>query len=204
MMTLKLDPKDRTPLYRALAGRLADLIERGTFRPGERIPSIRALSRQLQVSLNTVKEAYGTLEDRRLIEARPQSGYYVLARLPEIPATPPLLAPEIIPTAIDSAELSGMLMRDTLNSDLVQFGCAIPNPELLPTDKLHRMLSRESRRHRLTSVSYAMPPRLYPPAGTGGQAPGGGRLQPPPQPDRHHQRLQRGGYAGAAGGLPTG
>ena len=80
------DSAHHQPLYEQVAGQIAGLIEEGTFRSGERVPSIRKLSSQLQVSLNTVKEAYALLEDRRLIEARPQSGYYVRARLPEIPA----------------------------------------------------------------------------------------------------------------------
>ena len=50
------------------------------------MPSIRRLATQLSVSVNTVKEAYELLEVRGVIEARPQSGYYVSARLPESPA----------------------------------------------------------------------------------------------------------------------
>jgi DNA-binding transcriptional regulator YhcF (GntR family) len=60
--------------------------------PRERVPSIRNLSREMQVSINTVKEAYGYLEDRRVIEAKPQSGYYVCARLPDVPPDPDLSA----------------------------------------------------------------------------------------------------------------
>jgi DNA-binding transcriptional regulator YhcF (GntR family) len=72
---------DRTPLYREVAERIADLVAGGTFRIGDRLPSIREMSRQAQVSINTVKVAYSHLEDRCLIEARPQSGYYVCLRL---------------------------------------------------------------------------------------------------------------------------
>ena len=54
------------PLYEQIAGQVAALVEKGTFRPGDRVPSIRDLSRQFRVSLNTVKEAYALLEDRRL------------------------------------------------------------------------------------------------------------------------------------------
>ena len=75
----------KRPLYEEVAGKIDYLIEQGTLRPGDRVPSIRSLSKQLQVSINTVKEAYNLLEDRCLLEARPQSGYYVRARLPEHP-----------------------------------------------------------------------------------------------------------------------
>lgn len=148
----------RMPLYESVAGRIAYLIGEGTYRPGERIPSIRTLSRQLQVSVNTVKEAYALLENRRVVEARPQSGYYVCARLPEEVPPPPLASRELTPMTVSTGEVAAMVMRDALNPQLVQFGCAIPSPDLLPIDKLSRMLSGEARRYRTQSVSYAIPP----------------------------------------------
>lgn len=58
---------EKKPLYENIAGKVSGLVDEGTFNPGERIPSIRALSRQFNVSINTVKMAYGFLEDRRII-----------------------------------------------------------------------------------------------------------------------------------------
>ncbi|RMF46102.1 MAG: PLP-dependent aminotransferase family protein [Deltaproteobacteria bacterium] len=147
-----------TPLYVEVAERIAALVEQQTFRPGDRVPSIRSLSRQLQVSINTVKEAYGLLEDRRVIEARPQSGYYVCSRLPELPRDPRIEAREIEPTGVSIAELADRVMRDSERADLVQFGCAIPNPELLPVARIGRMLAQEVRRHAQEHVAYSMPP----------------------------------------------
>ena len=65
------------PLYEQLANEVAEKIAQGVFRPGERLPSVRATSQRRGLSVTTVLEAYHLLEDRRLIEARPQSGYYV-------------------------------------------------------------------------------------------------------------------------------
>ena len=64
-------------LYEQVAAELGDLIRQGTFRPGERIPSVRQLSRQRKISITTVLQAYMELERQGLIETRPQSGYYV-------------------------------------------------------------------------------------------------------------------------------
>ncbi|AMV73640.1 PLP-dependent aminotransferase family protein [Desulfuromonas carbonis] len=151
-------PEASLPLYEQVAGRIATLVTEGTFRPGERVPSLRRLSRQLQVSLNTVKEAYALLEDRRVLEARPQSGYYVRGRLPEIPAEPKLNPPALAPTEVSTGQLFRMVLRDSLDPQLLPFGIAIPNPDLLPVARLNRMLSEETRRHPLPSVSYAIPP----------------------------------------------
>ncbi len=53
-------------LYQQVAARMSRLISQGTFRPGERIPSVRGLSRQMGVSLSTVMAAYDLLENEGL------------------------------------------------------------------------------------------------------------------------------------------
>lgn len=129
-------------VYEEVAGRIARLIEQGTFRTGDRIPSVRNLSRQMQVSISTVVKAYFLLENHGLIEARPQSGYYVRSRSAVISTEPESLAPFEVPTRVSISELVMMVMRDMRNPDIVPLGVAIPNPELLPVDKLNRALFR--------------------------------------------------------------
>jgi DNA-binding transcriptional MocR family regulator len=46
-------------------------------------------------------------------------------------------------------------MRTLADPGLVPLGRGVPNPELLPIDKLSRMLATEARRFRLESVTYA-------------------------------------------------
>lgn len=149
---------EKRPLYEEVAGRISFLIEQGTLRPGDRVPSIRGLSRQLQVSINTVKEAYCVLEDRHLLEARPQSGFYVCARLPELPAEPSLDRPMLNPAEVNLSDIYQEVMRDSLNPRLLQLGIAMPSPDLLPILKLNRMMARETRRFANQSVAYALPP----------------------------------------------
>ncbi|MGH8641384.1 MAG: GntR family transcriptional regulator, partial [Burkholderiales bacterium] len=64
-------------LYESVASEISTLINSGTLEPGDRVPSVRRLSQQKRVSISTVLQAYAVLENRGLIEARPQSGYYV-------------------------------------------------------------------------------------------------------------------------------
>ncbi|MBN2428153.1 MAG: PLP-dependent aminotransferase family protein [Deltaproteobacteria bacterium] len=158
MRTVTERKSNDIPLYEQVAGKIAELVDKGTFRSGDRVPSIRGLSRQLQVSLNTVKEAYALLEDRRVLEARPQSGYYVCARLPQVPDAPLVDPPALNPTEVSISRIYRMVMNDLLDPRLVQFGIAFPNPDLLPIDKLNRMLATETRRFRIPSISYDIPP----------------------------------------------
>jgi DNA-binding transcriptional MocR family regulator len=145
-------------LYEDLAARLASMIQRGTYRPGDRLPSVRQLSKQQEVSISTVLQAYYLLEDRGLIEARPQSGYYVSARpvgaLPE----PEISSPEPDPSDVGVQELVLMVLRDTLKPNLLQFGTAIPHPDLLATGKINRILASIAREDRPQDAMYAFPP----------------------------------------------
>lgn len=141
------------PLYRRVSDRVAGLIAGGTLAPGERIPSVRRLSRQLSVSVTTVLEAYRLLEDRGLVEARPQSGYYVRQ------AAPPGPEPAKTESALRSAAPLGTdlvleVVRQVGRSGLVPLGSAAPSAAFLPVERLNRTLARVVRVHPDTSWSY--------------------------------------------------
>jgi len=146
-------------LYEEIAARVGGLIEQGTYRPGERIPSIRELSRQMQVSINTIMEAYAQLENRGMVEARPQSGYYVRSRIlePKTNLLKSMAEEEPVPCCVSLEEVPMRIMRTLSDPSMVPLGGGIPNPDLLPVDKLNRMLATEARRFRIQSVSYTGP-----------------------------------------------
>jgi len=145
-------------LYEEVAARIARLIEQGTYRPGERIPSVRQLSLQQQVSISTVLQAYYMLEERGLIEARPQSGYYVRMRLPSSHPELEMSSPMPDPTQVSVHELTLMVLRDSNNPNLVQLGAAMPNPELTATDPINRIISTLGRELGNQSGIYIVPP----------------------------------------------
>ncbi len=70
-------PGKNRKLYEQIAEYIAKMIENKTYRVGERIPSVRKMSTQKRVSVTTVLQAYELLESQGLLEAKPQSGYYV-------------------------------------------------------------------------------------------------------------------------------
>jgi len=148
----------KTFLYEAIAEEIADLIIQGTYRPGERILSVRQLSRQRKISITTALQVYLTLENRGLIEARPQSGYYVRSKLPTSLPEPNVSTPSPDPTQVSVRELVMMVMKDTLNPHLVQLGAAIPNPDLVATDKMNRIMASVARQTGTASSIYDLPP----------------------------------------------
>jgi len=141
--------------YEQVAADVTHLVESGTFRPGDRLPSVRHLSRQKAVSISTVLQAYYLLEARGLIEARPRSGFYVCTHLPTALPEPDISSPEPDPTEVSVRELvTRVVLVDTHNPGLVQLGAAHPNPALAATRKLNRILNSIARRMGDESGSY--------------------------------------------------
>lgn len=147
-------------LYHDVAGRITKMIDHGAFGPGDRIPSVRKLSAQLDVSVTTVLRAYRVLENDGLIEARPQSGYYVRNRFPARAAEPGISKPPLSPSNVSVDELVMKMLHDAKNPRLVKLGAAAPNPDLLPSDKLHRTMAALARRFGSRAEAYDFPPGL--------------------------------------------
>jgi DNA-binding transcriptional MocR family regulator len=64
-------------LYLQIALNLAQMVAGGTLQPGQRLPSVRDLAAQNNVSVATVVQALATLEEHRLVQPRARSGYFV-------------------------------------------------------------------------------------------------------------------------------
>jgi DNA-binding transcriptional MocR family regulator len=145
-------------LYEQVAAELADLIRHGTFRAGEHIPSVRQLSRQRKISITTVLQAYTLLENQGLIEPRPQSGYYVRSKLPEMLPEPEMSTPQQDPTLVSVRELVMMVLKDSNNPDLIQLGAATPNTDLVIPMKLNRIMARLPLQANTQYNMYDVPP----------------------------------------------
>ncbi len=148
-------------LYEELAAQLRGMIGNGTLRAGERIPSVRRMARQRRVSISTVLQAYGVLENERAIEARPQSGYFVRPRGWNRPEEPGMSRPAPKPTSVHVSELSLQVMRlmeMTHDPNAVKFGAALPCPEWLPSAALNRMMAAAGRRRSDGGTGYEIVP----------------------------------------------
>ena len=67
-------------LYQQIVDFIDHQQSQGLLRAGDKLPSLRKLSKQLEISVPTVKQAYVELERQGRVCARPQSGYYLQAR----------------------------------------------------------------------------------------------------------------------------
>lgn len=89
MITPVLDPGLSTPLYEQLYRRIRADIESGVLPAGEKLPSKRALSAHLKVSVVTVEGAYGQLLAEGYLRSEPKRGFFVAALEPALAPAPP-------------------------------------------------------------------------------------------------------------------
>lgn len=143
-------------LYEEVAQAISHMIRDGTLSVGSRAPSLRALGRQLDVSVSTVMQAYQQLERSGLLLARPQSGFYVQA-LPNSEQEAPRW-PSNGSSCARRVRI-GAHMNDVLVSaraeGVLNLSVANPAPRLLPVKALNRSLRKVSTSHAMTSLDYA-------------------------------------------------
>jgi DNA-binding transcriptional MocR family regulator len=133
-------------LYENLVHEFATLIGAGRIRPGDRLPSVRRLAQQRKLSISTVIQALRTLESHGVIEARPQSGYYVRGRGARILETVEIrTAPAPVNVGLNS-RLLGILRANEMPG-MVPIGSALPAHELLLAPRLSRLYSSIARKH---------------------------------------------------------
>lgn len=74
-----LDKTSTAFLYQQVIDFVEHQQKTGVLSPGDKLPSLRKLSQQFEISVPTVKQAYIELERQGRVCARPQSGYYLTA-----------------------------------------------------------------------------------------------------------------------------
>ncbi|MDB5244125.1 MAG: GntR family transcriptional regulator [Spirosoma sp.] len=127
------------PKYQQIARQLGHTLRVGVLTGGDKLPSVRTLSQELGVSINTVQQAYYCLEAEGLVEVRPQSGYYVRTLTERMGDVPRRSAPQAIVQQTplsDQEPILLRLMRQQREPGWLPFSLSVPAPSLLPIGKL--------------------------------------------------------------------
>ena len=132
--------------YEKLATELAGMIAEGALRHGERLPSVRRLSRERRLSVSTVVQALRQLESRGLVEARPQSGYFVRRASPRRAEPLARTTPEQ-PVPVDVSQRVVRVLQAGCRPHVAPLAAALPAPELLPLAALQRLYAGVARRY---------------------------------------------------------
>ncbi|WP_237318664.1 GntR family transcriptional regulator [Streptomyces sp. JJ36] len=78
-LQITLDPSAPEAPYEQLRARIAEQARDGRLPAGYRLPTVRALARELGLAANTVAKAYRALESDGVIETRGRHGTFVAA-----------------------------------------------------------------------------------------------------------------------------
>lgn len=73
-MLLRIDYEAPEPIYLQIRNQIVTMIASGDLQPGEKLPTVRALSAQIGINPMTVNKAYAVLKSEGYIKAGRRSG----------------------------------------------------------------------------------------------------------------------------------
>lgn len=139
--------------YEEVATILRERIEHGIYRVGDRLPSVRAVCQELDVSISTAQEAYRQLMDVALIESRPKSGYFVLpSRVPSV--LPSVSRPAQRPLDVSQWDQVLELVATQRDDNRLLLGRGVPNLEYETLRPLSKILAGLHRSTDLNGFNY--------------------------------------------------
>jgi len=81
-MNLTLDFRSGIPIYLQVVDSIKEMAATGRLKPGEQLPTVRALAQELRVNFNTVARAYRFLDESGIISTQQGRGTYILEMPP--------------------------------------------------------------------------------------------------------------------------
>lgn len=147
--------KENDFLYLQLAGKLEQLIDKGVYAVGERLPSVRELHQEHGVSISTALQVYAHLEKKGWITARERSGYYVQFTPRQRPQLPAISTPAAAATTVKINEQVRKIREARHPKGTIPLDAPTPATALLPYGKLHRALLQSVRGHQPSYIQYS-------------------------------------------------
>ena len=76
-LTLQLDFHSGLPIYTQIVNQIQSQLANGILKPGDQLPTVRALAIELSINFNTVARAYRILDEARIISTQQGRGTYI-------------------------------------------------------------------------------------------------------------------------------
>jgi len=76
-LNLEIDFRSGLPIYTQIANQIQTQVVTGMLKPGDQLPTVRALAEDLRVNFNTVARAYRLLDEARIISTQQGRGTYI-------------------------------------------------------------------------------------------------------------------------------
>ena len=81
-LNFQLDFHSGLPIYTQIANQIQGRLANGILKPGDQLPTVRALALDLRVTFNTVARAYRLLDEERIISTQQGRGTYINEKPP--------------------------------------------------------------------------------------------------------------------------
>ena len=81
-LTLQLDFHSGLPIYTQIVNQIQSQLANGILKPGDQLPTVRALASELRVNFNTVARAYRILDEVRIISTQQGRGTFITEKPP--------------------------------------------------------------------------------------------------------------------------
>lgn len=126
-------------LYLQVAEGVEKMIGDDILRIGDKLPSVRVLSKEHGISMGTAFQAYYHLEGKGLIESRPKSGYYVRFNPRRFAELPKKMDPVVTPVEkVTNQDMIMQMIKTMTAEDIMNFALASPSVNLLPAARLSK------------------------------------------------------------------
>ena len=76
-LLLRIDFRSGLPIYTQIVNQIQALVVNGVLKPGDQLPTVRALAEELRVNFNTIARAYRLLDEARIISTQQGRGTYI-------------------------------------------------------------------------------------------------------------------------------
>src|SRR5574338_214298 len=76
-LMLQIDFRSGLPIYTQIVNQVQAQVAGGALKPGDQLPTVRALAEELRVNFNTVARAYRILDEARIISTQQGRGTYI-------------------------------------------------------------------------------------------------------------------------------
>jgi DNA-binding transcriptional MocR family regulator len=171
VLLLRIDEKSRTPLHRQILERISEKLLSGALRPGERLPSTRALAEKLGVHRSTVALAYQQLWSLGFVDLHPGARPRVRARAalvrPRDRGESGLIdwskiASPAANAALDEHRASPPSSAQRPRSRLISFARLEVDRRLFPLARFRSCLNRAFARHGEALMRYGAPAGFWP------------------------------------------
>jgi DNA-binding transcriptional MocR family regulator len=145
-------------MEKLLSDQIADKIEvyinRETYRPGDKLPSLRMIRQQHRVSIGTALEAYLSLCDKGLVISREKSGYFVARKSSAINELPKSITTVISKQKVNINRTLEKVTHENQGNIFISFFNAVPVLDMLPFNAIRRSLQNASRNLQGSHILY--------------------------------------------------